>query len=164
MNFNRGDQVVHQNFGVGKVASIEGMNFTGTQPRLFYRVEFTRTTVWVPVGDQPSKGLRPITQKSELHRYRYLLKSTPVGMEEDFHTRKSQLEQRIEAGDFQSLCELVRDLAARVTLKPLNNYEKTLLKQARIKLANEWSIASGLTLDEAQQEIEGCLLKGRQSG
>ena len=29
MNFNRGDRVVHQDFGVGTVVSIEWMNFSG---------------------------------------------------------------------------------------------------------------------------------------
>jgi RNA polymerase-interacting CarD/CdnL/TRCF family regulator len=160
MNFNRGDHVVHQNFGVGTVVSIEGMNFSGNKPRLFYRVEFLKTTIWVPVGNEPTKGLRPITPKSKLYKFRALLKSSPVILDADFRTRQKQLENRIDTGTFQSLCEIVRDLNAWHWRKPLNNYEKTLLKQSRASLATEWSETSGLEVSEALEEIDGCLLKG----
>jgi RNA polymerase-interacting CarD/CdnL/TRCF family regulator len=162
MNFNRGDHVVHQSFGVGTVVSIEGMNFSGNKPRLFYRVEFLKTTVWVPVGNEPSRGLRPITPKSKLYQFRALLKSSPVILDADFRTRQKELENRINIGTFQSLCEIVRDLSALNWLKPLNYYEKTLLKQSRTSLATEWSETSGLGVSEALDEIDGCLLKGKQ--
>jgi RNA polymerase-interacting CarD/CdnL/TRCF family regulator len=161
MNFNRGDQVVHQDFGVGTVVSIELMNFNGTQPRLFYRVEFPKTTIWVSVGDQSSKGLRLITPKSKLNHFRALLKSSPVVLDADFRARQRNLENQVDKGTFESLCEIVRDLSARVGLKHLNNYEKALLKQSRASLAAEWSVMSGLEIHEALDEIDGCLLKGK---
>ena len=98
MNFNQGEQVVHRNFGVGKVISIEGMNFTGNQPRLYYRVEFLKATVWVSVGNQPSGGLRPITPKSKLKHFRALLKSSPAVLDADFRTRQKELENQFDAG------------------------------------------------------------------
>lgn len=161
MNFNQGDQVVHQNFGVGVVVSIEGMNFSGSQPRLFYRVEFMKTTVWVPVGNQPESSLRPITPKNHLARYRTVLKSSPVGLDRDFRKRQIELEKRIDRGTFQGLCIVMRDLSALNTRKPLNYYEKTLYKQTREALLLEWSAISGLSHAEAASEIDGCLYKGR---
>jgi len=161
MNYNQGDHVVHQNFGVGIVVSIEGMNFTGSEPRLFYRVEFLKTTVWVPVGNQPESGLRPITPKSHLTRYRTVLKSSPVGLDSNFRKRQIELEKRIDRGTFQGLCIVIRDLNALDTLKPLNYYEKTLYKQTREALVSEWSTISGLSHAESASEIDVCLNKGR---
>lgn len=163
MNFHPGEQVVHRNFGVGTVLSIEGMNFTGNQPRTYYQVEFYRTTVWVPVGKQPSGGLRPITPKNQLHRYRALLKSSPTKRDDDFNIRKNSLENLIVHGTFQALCEVVRDLNAWHWLKPLNSYENTLLKQAHTSLAKEWSVTSGISIDEAFEEIDGCLAKSSEN-
>jgi RNA polymerase-interacting CarD/CdnL/TRCF family regulator len=163
MNFNRGEQVVHRNFGVGKVISIEGMNFTGNQPRLYYQVEFSKTTIWVPVGGQPTKGLRPLTPRNQLYRFRALLKSPPAKRNDDFYVRKNSLEKLIDQGTFQGLCEVVRDLNAWNWMKPLNSYENVLLKQARATLAKEWSVTSGLSVNEALAEIAGYLTKSSQS-
>lgn len=161
MNFNKGDRVVHKNFGVGIVVSIEGMDLSGNQLRLFYRVDFFRTTVWVPVDNQPVGGLRPITPNSHLDRYRALLKSSPVSLERDFRKRHSELEKRMDGGTFQGLCEVIRDLNAFNVEKPLNHYERTLFRQSREALVSEWSITSGLSQSETMREIDGCLEYGK---
>jgi RNA polymerase-interacting CarD/CdnL/TRCF family regulator len=157
MNFQEGDRVVHKNFGVGIVTSIEGMNLSGNRPHLFYRVDFIRTTVWVPVGNQPEGGLRPITPKSHLDRYRALLKSSPVSLNGNFRKRQGELEKRMDRGTFRGLCEVIRDLKALSDEKPLNYYERTLFKQSREALVSEWSITSGLSHSETMGEIDGCL-------
>jgi RNA polymerase-interacting CarD/CdnL/TRCF family regulator len=157
MNFNEGDRVIHKNFGVGIVISIEGMNLSGSEPHLFYRVDFSRTTVWVPVGNQPEGGLRPITPKSQLDRYRALLKGSHVSLNGDFRKRQSELEKRMDRGTFRGLCEVIRDLKALSAQKPLNYYERTLFKQSRDALVSEWSITSGLSQSETIAEIDGCL-------
>ncbi len=157
MNFNTGDRVVHKNFGVGIVISIEGINLSSNGPHLFYRVDFFRTTVWVPVGNQPEGGLRAITPKGQLDRYRAMLKSPPVSLNDDFRKRQSELEKRMDRGTFQGLCEVIRDLKALSAKKPLNYYERTLFKQSRETLVSEWSITSGLSQSETMGEIDGCL-------
>lgn len=161
MNFNRGDQVVHRDFGVGTVVTIELMSFSHNQLRLFYRVEFLKTTIWVSVSSQSSKGLRLITPPKKLEQFRALLKSSPAVLDADFRNRQKKLENQIDRGTFQSLCEIVRDLSAWNVWEPLNNYEKALLKQTRASLAMEWSITSGLEIREALDEIDSCLPKGR---
>ena len=161
MNFIMGDRVVHRNFGVGIVVSIEGMNLSGNEPSLFYRVDFFKTTVWVPLGNLSEGGLRPITPKGHLDRYRDLLKSTPVSIDGDFHQRRSELEKRMDRGTFQGLCEVIRDLNALNAEKSLNYYEKTLLKQTREALVLEWSMTSGESQSETIGEIDGCLEHGK---
>ncbi|MEJ2600081.1 MAG: CarD family transcriptional regulator [Anaerolineales bacterium] len=157
MNFKKGDRVVHKNFGVGIVVLIEGVNFSGNGPHLFYRVDFNRTTVWVPVGNRSEGGLRPITPKNHLDQYRALLKSPPVLLDDDFRKRHSELEKRMARGTFQGLCEVIRDLNALSAVKPLNYYERTLFKQSREALVSEWSVTSGLSQSETMGEIDRCL-------
>ncbi len=157
MNFNKGDRVVHKDFGVGIIVTIEGMNLSGNGPHLFYRVDFFGTTVWVPVGNQSENGLRSITPKSHLDEYRALLKSTPVSLDDNFRKRQSELEKRMDRGTFQGLCEVIRDLKALSAEKPLNYYERTLFKQSREALVSEWSITSGLSQSETMGEIDGYL-------
>lgn len=162
MNFHRGDRVVHPKFGVGLISSIEKRQISGDQPRLFYRVEFDKTSVWVPAPAPITGRLRPITPKDELARYTILLKSPPVLIDGDFRLRQSDLEKRMQLGTFQSLCELVRDLSARHLQKPLSSYERGLLRQTRAALVEEWAMVSGEACEDVSGEIEGFLLKGRQ--
>jgi RNA polymerase-interacting CarD/CdnL/TRCF family regulator len=157
MNFHEGDRVVHKNFGVGIVISIEGMSLSGNGPHLFYRVDFLKTTVWVPVVNQPDGELRAITPKSHLDRYRALLKSSPVSLNDNFRKRQNELEKRMDRGTFRGLCEVIRDLKALSDKKPLNYYERTLFKQSWEALVSEWSITSGLSQSETMGEIDGCL-------
>lgn len=161
MFFNPGDLVVHHSFGVGTIASIEGMNFNGKEPKQFYRVEFSRTTVWVPVDKMDARGLRPITPKSELYRFQALLKSAPVLMDTDFRSRQNEIENRVESGSFQALCEIVRDLSALSFVKPLSNTERSIYNQARSSLASEWSVTSEMAVDKALEEIDRYLCIGR---
>lgn len=162
MNFNLGDHVVHRTFGLGIVMSIEGMELAGTGPGLFYRVDFIKTTVWVPVDDLSKSGLRPVTPKGQLAQYRDLLKSSPVTLDKDYRKRQIELEKRREGGTFQGLCEVIRDLTALNVEKPLNSYEKKLFNQTREALVLEWSATSGISRNEAMSDIDGCLYKGRQ--
>ncbi|HEY5573778.1 MAG TPA: hypothetical protein VIK64_12235 [Anaerolineales bacterium] len=162
MNFSCGDDVVHPKFGVGTVVCIEEMVFSGDGPSVFYRVDFGKTTLWIPVKIPKSRGIRPVTHKRDLARYRSVLKSQPVHLNDNFRKRQVELEDRMDAGTFQSLCEVVRDLSARNREKILSNYELTLLRRTREAMDSEWARASNLPLVDAADEIDALLRKGRQ--
>lgn len=162
MNFNQGDRVVHHSFGIGVVVSVDEMDFASTEPRRFYRVDFSNTTVWVPVDDYSKGGLRPITPQDHLARYRNVLQCPPATLDSDFRKRQIELEKRMDKGSFQGLCEVIRDLDALDIEKPLSYSERKLLEQTREALVLEWSTASDLTHLEAMSEINECLYKGRQ--
>ncbi|HLE14877.1 MAG TPA: CarD family transcriptional regulator [Anaerolineales bacterium] len=162
MDFNLGERVVHPSFGIGKVITVEEMVFNGQAPSPFYRVVFGKTTLWVPVNPNKVGGIRPITPVKDLRRYRLLLKSAPAQLDDNFRKRQEQLEVRLGYGTFQALCEVVRDLSARVQIKNLNKFETALLKQTREALVQEWALASGLSPGEAGIDIDRSLQKGRQ--
>lgn len=162
MNFSCGDDVVHQRFGVGTIVSIEEMEFGGDGPCVYYRVDFGKTTLWVPVKIPKSRGLRPVTPKRDLARYRSVLESRPVHLNDNFRKRQSELEDRMDHGTFQALCEVVRDLSARNREKVLSNYELTLLRRTRAAMDSEWARSSNLSMIHAVDEIDALLRKGRQ--
>ena len=162
MNFNQGDQVVHHTFGIGTVVTIEEMNMADFEARMFYRVGFLNSTVWVPVDDTSKGKLRPITPQGHLVQYRAVLQSTPITLDSDFRKRQVELVERLDMGSLQGLCEVIRDLDALDVEKPLSYSEKRLLKQTRESLVVEWSATGGLTRNEALIEINGCLDKGRK--
>ncbi len=161
MAFKPGDHVVHTVYGVGVVDAVEEMEFDGRQKGMFYRLTFSEsTTVWVQVQDLRDERLRPLTQKGELSRYRAVLKAPPTILDEDFQYRRQALEVRLKKHTFLNLCELVRDLHNLSELKTLNQHDVTLYKNARAALVQEWAMASGISAEKAEQEIEAMLAQG----
>jgi CarD family transcriptional regulator len=160
MNFNRGDYVVHPSHGLGTVVTIEEMTFSADQTNLFYRVDFSSKTVWVPVDVSKISKLRPVTEKSALASYRKILKNSPLRLEDDFRKRQIEIETRLTSGSFKAICEIVRDLTARNKEKNLNNHDAQVLKQLRQSLVNEWAAAGEISKSEAEAEIERLLLNG----
>lgn len=162
MDIKHGDYVVHPTFGVGCVESIEEKDIDEKGTRAFYRVGFVKMTVWVPVQNPKSGGLRPVTPPSDLYRYCSLLKSPPAALNNDFRMRQLELESRLEQCTFQALCEVVRDLSARSWLKSLSNYDSAFLKKTRGFLNQEWATTSGKSLEEAASEVDSCLMEGKK--
>lgn len=156
MAYQQGDLVVHLNFGVGTILCVETKN-PGGDPCLYYRVGFDNTTVWIPVDQNRTDRIRPVTPKTELERYRQLLRSNPESLEGDFRTRQTALLQKLSTGTYESICQVVRDLTAYQSTKSLTQFEKKMLVNAHSALVSEWSISSGLSLDQARSEIDLCL-------
>jgi RNA polymerase-interacting CarD/CdnL/TRCF family regulator len=161
MDMNPGDYVVHPTFGVGVVVAIEEMKYTETGQSIFYRADFNQTTVWIPVHGQITQSIRLVTPKAELNRYRKVLKREAQLLADDFRTRQAELDTRINEGTFLSLCEIVRDLTARGWSKSLSSHDLNFLKKALHLLAQEWSISSGVSPEEAAQEIGSFIEDGR---
>jgi RNA polymerase-interacting CarD/CdnL/TRCF family regulator len=158
-----GGQVFHPIHGVGKVVAIRSLAFDGKRPRLYYEVALDKTTIWVLIEPQGIGRLRPITPKSELARYRAVLKGRPTSLSDNFRARQSDLDVRLKLGTFQAICEIVRDLSARRVRKPLTDYELDLLKKAREFLFQEWAVINRVTSSEAAQSVEALLSEGRKN-
>ena len=154
------DWAVHPHHGVGRVVKLESRQFGPGPKRLYYQIAIDTGTVWVPV-DGPPGGLRELTARDDLARYRDLLRSRPTPLVRDHRQRLIALAERLKDSSFQARCEVVRDLTAHSWERPLNESIGTLLRSARQGLCAEWAAVEGLSLVEATLEIETLLLEGR---
>jgi len=159
MQFKVGDVVVHPAYGIGQIVKIEEKQFSKKgAARLYYQVTMPdRNVVWTPVEDQAANGLRLVTAKSDLDRYRNLLKSRPVLLEKNRHQRYLQLVSRLKQGSFRVTCEVVRDLTLSDWQKPLGITNKTILRQTQQRLYQEWASAADVSIAEATKEIDTLL-------
>lgn len=163
MPYQVNDCVVHPAHGVGRVVALAMQRFFDVEARLYYEIAIQRNTVWVPVDTGAASGLRPVTPKSELKRYRRILQSQPVALILDPRQRHLELLNRLKAGLFQTACEIVRDLTARRWLKPLNEMDARTLRKTHAGLCQEWAEAEGVPVAEAIQEVDALLKLGRQT-
>ncbi len=160
--FHIGDSVVHPAHGLGRVVRLAEKSFFGQEAGLYYEVTIQQGTVWVPVAVREAPGLRPVTARGDLARYRGLLKGPPVSLDQDHRKRHLELVDRLRQGSFQILCEVVRDLAARGWAKPLGESDAASLRRARERLCAEWAASDGVSVAAAFQEVESLLLESRQ--
>jgi len=164
MQFKVGDVVVHPAYGIGHIVKIEEKLFSkkGTA-RLYYQITMpNRNTIWTPVEVQEANGLRLVTAKSDLDRYRNLLKSRPVPLEKNHQQQHLELVSRLKQGSFQVTCEVVRDLTVSGWQKPLGVTSKALLRKTQERLYQEWAMAADMSIAEATEEIDTLLQKTTQ--
>lgn len=157
MQFQVGDVVVHPQHGLGQIVTIEEKRFSEKGTRLYYQINLSRSTLWIPVEAQETIGLRLATIRSDLDRYRHLLKKPPVPLNQNHSRRQLELADRFDRGSFQGMCEVVRDLTAWSRQKRLAATDAITLQKARESLSQEWATAAGLSVREASKEIDSLL-------
>jgi len=161
MQFNAGDVVIHPVYGMGHITAIEEKQFSEIEACLYYQIAFPRSNIWVPIEAQEAIGLRLVTAKGDLDKYRDLIKSRPVLLSGDLPKRHIELASRLKEGSFQTMCEVVRDLTATGWQKPLGPTTKSILRKTQERLYQEWAMAADVSIAEATKEI-GTLLQATQ--
>jgi RNA polymerase-interacting CarD/CdnL/TRCF family regulator len=156
------DWAVHPRHGVGRVVKLEARRFDAGPERQYYQLAIPTGTVWVPVEGSPN-GLRQLTAKADLPRYRGLLRSRPTPLAADHRQRQIALAERLKESSFEARCEVVRDLTAAGWHKALAESSGLMLRSARHALCAEWAAVEGLSLDEATHEVAALLLEGRKT-
>lgn len=157
MEFDAGDYVVHPSYGVGNILRLEEKRLAETEMRLYYVLAVENSTVWVPVNSTGATGLRRVTPKQELERYRRVLKSKPTVLDRDHHKRRLEINERLKRGSFLAVCEATRDLTAHGWRKPLNDVDASMLQKVRDNLCREWAASQGVSIADAAREVDGLL-------
>jgi RNA polymerase-interacting CarD/CdnL/TRCF family regulator len=160
MTFKIDDWVVHPQHGVGRIVKIDNRQFGPTTSGLYYEISLTNGTLWVQV-DSTSGGLRKLTSKEDLARYREVLRSRPTTLNTNHRQRQIEIDDRLKQGTLQARCEVVRDLSALGWYKPLGEGNSTLLRAAHQALDQEWAMANGVSLRVATHEVEALLMEGK---
>lgn len=156
------DWVVHPSHGVGRVVNIETREFSQGAPQLYYRIAIPTGTVWVPL-DGSGAGLRKLTAKDELERYRHLLSGRPSALPSGYRERQLALLERLKQTSFEARCKVLRDLSALGWHKRLNQGNAALLRIAHRDVCTEWAAAAGVSVSEAGAHIGSLLLEGRKT-
>lgn len=162
MRFSPNDLLVHPQYGVGRVVKLEIKQVGSVTRQEYYEIAISTGTVWVPVEGHLS-GLRKVTRKDDLDRYRVLLRSRPTPLAADHKQRHTTLVERLKESTFQAKCEVVRDLMAFQWTHSLNESSSMMLRSAHQFLCSEWAAAEGLSIAEATNEIDALLLDGKET-
>ena len=101
MTFKVDDWVVHPRHGVGQIVEIEMRQFDSGSAQSYYQITIPSGTMWVQVDDSTC-GLRKVTPRGDLARYRKVLKSRPAAFATDRRQRQEELNDRLRAASFSA--------------------------------------------------------------
>jgi RNA polymerase-interacting CarD/CdnL/TRCF family regulator len=157
MQFKVDDAVVHPFYGVGHITAIEEKQFSEIDAGQYYQIAFPKSNIWLPVEAQATIGLRLVTAREDLDKYRALIKSRPVLLSSNLPKQYGELTKRLKKGSFQTMCEVVRDLTALGWKKPLGATAKATLRKTQQRLYQEWATAADIPVAQAAKEIDTLL-------
>src|SRR5512133_4011582 len=144
MKFHEGDTVMHWTHGLGQVIGLEERDLFGST-NLYYAVQFHNLTVWVPSDAELQHRLRLPTSKAAFPELLAILSENCEPLPVDRHERRIRLLEYLNDGSSESLCRIIAALHAYQKIKPLNENDKTVLKQARAALLGELEFVLSIT-------------------
>jgi RNA polymerase-interacting CarD/CdnL/TRCF family regulator len=159
MNFHKGDTVMHWTHGIGQIVNLEERALAGAKAT-YYVVQVRDMTVWVPADSKVRSRLRPPTPKFRFQRLLAILSSPSEPLPEDRLERKNRLQELLQDGRPESLCQVIRDLSAyqKQQTRPMNDNDQMVLKQSRNTLLGEWGFVLSLTHAQAEHELHRLLM------
>lgn len=156
MNFHEGDTVMHWTYGLGQILKLEERDLFGSKS-LYYAVQIKDMTVWVPADGELKHRLRPPTSKSRFKELLVLLSKPGEPLPDDRLQRRTHLLDLLRDGDTRSLFRIIGGLHTYRKIRPLNESDQSILKQARNTLLGEWGFVLSITPAQAELELHRIL-------
>jgi CarD family transcriptional regulator len=155
-----GDNVVYPHHGAGKVVKKEDKNILGeVRQYLTIKILHNDMTVMVPCENAGKAGLRRVIDEETVKKVLAVLSDDVSEMPKNWNRRFKHNRDKIKTGDIYELAEVVRNLAIREQDKGLSTGEKQMYTRAKKILASELMYALEKTEDEAEEHLDGILLR-----
>jgi RNA polymerase-interacting CarD/CdnL/TRCF family regulator len=156
MGFQVGDWVVHCAHGLGQVHAIEE-RMIDKKTVLYYMVQLTDLTIWVPADENQNNRLRPPATAAEFKKSLSILSSPADQLISDRRQRNLQLLEMLKDGSVESLCRVLRNLTAHRHNRTWSEYDSALMNRVQKALIGEWSFILSVPRLDAQLELQRLL-------
>lgn len=157
--FQVGDQVIHSTYGPGRIVRVEEKQIA-SETAQYYRVKLKDLTIWVPLNEADKQRLRNPTPANKFRKLVKILRDPGEPLSDDRLQRKAQLIGRLQDGDIESTCKVIRDLACYGRQKKLSESDTAIMERAQKFLLDEWVISLDTTIADAQQVMGNLLTEG----
>jgi RNA polymerase-interacting CarD/CdnL/TRCF family regulator len=153
MGFQIGDWVVHCNHGLGQVLAIEERT-NNNKTALYYMVQLKDLTIWVPADENLNSRLRFPVSSEELRRLLATLSGPAEKLLDDRRQRNLQLLEMLKDGSVESMCRVLRNLAAHRHHRSWSEYDSALMSRVQKALIGEWSFILSVSPLDAEVELQ----------
>jgi RNA polymerase-interacting CarD/CdnL/TRCF family regulator len=159
--FKVGDKVVHNSYGLCKIAAIE-MQDTYYGKQECYIINMDETKIMIPVSH--SEMLRYPIKKEEVAKILEVLSNSKELPDElSFKEWTSSCAEKLISNNVLKAAEVLRNLAFLDTVDQLKGSEKNLFERINKILFGEISFVQNISKLDAQRLIQSCLKKVRMS-
>ncbi len=152
--FKVNTNIIYPAHGVGYITELEKQEIAGIEIELFViDFEHEKMKLRVPVAKAAAAGMRNLATAKKVDEMMTLIQGKPRIKRTMWSRRAQEYEAKINSGDLQAVCEVVRDLF-RPADQPEQSYsERQLFEQARERFAREVAAVRKKSLDAAIEEI-----------
>ena len=147
-------KIVYPAHGVGYITEIEKQEIAGHKIELFV-IDFAheKMKLRVPVTKAANSGMRNLSSPERIDEMLKLIEGKARVKRTMWSRRAQEYEAKINSGDLQAVCEVVRDLF-RADDQPEQSYsERQLFEQARERFGRELAAVRRKSLENAIKEI-----------
>jgi len=156
MGFQIGDWVVHCTHGLGQVLAIEE-RMNNKMTALYYMVKLSDLTIWVPADENQNSRLRRPANAVEFRELLASLSATADQLPDDRRQRNLQLKEMLKDGSVESMCRVLRNLAAYRHHRTWSEYDSALMNRVQKTLIGEWSFIFSINPLDAEVELQRLL-------
>jgi len=154
MPFIAGQTIVHPFHGPLRVVRITDRTVRGvTQSYLDLQALGHPLDMSVPVGRAEDVGLRLVASRDRVQELLAVLGGPTDDQVLGWSRRLKSYQERVNSGDVDQLCFVIREITRRKPKSPASS-ESQLLRSARSTLVIEFSIALGVTAEQAGRLID----------
>jgi CarD family transcriptional regulator len=156
--FAVGEQVVHPQYGPGKVTGVEHRELVqGFEHYYVIELVINGATLYLPMRKIEELGVRPVMSQDKLNRALATLRATPRRLSKDFKKRQGQARTKLATARPIKLAEVVRDFTNRRRQSRLTKVDKALLDRGQELLAAEIAALTGTGVPDAHAIINDML-------
>ncbi len=160
LTFNAGEYVVYPTHGVGKVSDITKQTIAGTElEMLVVNFDKDKMTLRIPTAKIPNVGLRKISDDKTMEEAFNTLKGKARIRKIMWSRRAQEYENKINSGNPVAIAEVIRDLYRSENIAEQSYSERQIYEQAVDRLANEVSVYSNCSLEDANKKLNDILSK-----
>ena len=157
MDFQIGDQVVHCVYGLGQVLAIKEQVINDSDT-LCYEIQIADFLIWVPSDENVDNRLRLPISAAGLKKLFPILSGPAEDLPSDRRQRNLQLREVLKDGKTESLCRVIRDLAAyKAAHASWNEYDNEMMRRVEKMLVREWSFILSIPTEKASEELHNLL-------
>lgn len=160
ISFNAGEYVVYPTHGVGKVSDITKQTIAGSELELLVvNFDKDKMTLRIPTSKISNVGLRKISDEKTMTEALETLKGKAKVKKVMWSRRAQEYENKINSGNPVAIAEVIRDLYRDENIAEQSYSERQIYEQAVERLANEVSVYSHCSIDEANKQLLDILSK-----
>jgi CarD family transcriptional regulator len=154
--YRRGDKVVLPPYGVGVVEGTVS-RLVGGAPRQYYEVGFPGGTsrAYVPVDSPGVTGFRAALTPAEVSGVLDRLKTGRMSLPKQWAARNRRVTEILASGDAHRIAVLAAELRRRDAERGLPDLDRQSYRRAIRFLAGEVASATGATMPEVREMMEG---------